>query len=94
MAVLVVNELNLTNSGGSVSGQVDPATSAISARQSFGTFGEEAASNARASGFGGRDRVGNRILYFRNRMYSPLLGRFLSEDPIGFSGSRDDLFPF
>jgi RHS repeat-associated protein len=34
----------------------------------------------------GRENEGNGLYFYRARYYSPLLGRFVSEDPLGFAG--------
>ncbi|MFQ5656704.1 MAG: RHS repeat-associated core domain-containing protein [Candidatus Methylomirabilales bacterium] len=42
--------------------------------------------SANAFQFTGRENDGTGLYYFRNRYYSPALGRFISEDPVGFLG--------
>lgn len=39
--------------------------------------------------FTGREDDGDGLYYYRARYYSPDLGRFISEDPIGFEGASD-----
>jgi RHS repeat-associated protein len=34
------------------------------------------------------------LLYYRARYYDPKIGRFVSEDPIGFDGDQINLFPY
>ena len=34
------------------------------------------------------------LYYFRARYYDPSLGRFLSEDPLGFAASGDNLYAY
>jgi RHS repeat-associated protein len=34
----------------------------------------------------GRENDGNGLYYYRARYYNPSIGRFISEDPIGFRG--------
>ena len=81
---------------GTVTGKVS-SSGVVSGRAEFGPFGEpiSAASDASNYKFTGREQVGAGLQYNRNRMYSPFLGRFMSEDPIGFSGSPDgNLFAY
>jgi RHS repeat-associated protein len=42
----------------------------------------------------GRENDANGIYYYRARYYSPTFGRFLSEDPAGFSGSGPNLYGY
>ena len=42
--------------------------------------------------YAGRENDGNGLYYYRARYYSPRMGRFLSEDPIGFAGGQANLY--
>jgi RHS repeat-associated protein len=42
----------------------------------------------------GRENDGNGLQYNRARYYNPTLGRFLSEDPIGFAGGQPNLYTY
>lgn len=42
----------------------------------------------------GRENEGNGLYFYRNRYYSPLLGRFISQDPLGFAGSGPNLYAY
>ncbi|MBI4868357.1 MAG: hypothetical protein HY816_15535 [Candidatus Wallbacteria bacterium] len=87
---MVTTRWLLTDSLGSVRAMAD-ATGALLAEQAFGVFGQVRGPPIPAEltrlGYTGRSGVANPgMLYLRNRWYAPGLGRFLSEDPIGFRG--------
>jgi RHS repeat-associated protein len=42
----------------------------------------------------GRENEGNGLYFYRARYYSPLLGRFISEDPMGFAGSGPNFYAY
>jgi RHS repeat-associated protein len=42
----------------------------------------------------GREMDGLGIYYYRARYYNPMIGRFLSEDPMGFAGSGTNLYAY
>gem|GEM_PF-1600693 len=44
--------------------------------------------------FTGREEDGTGVLYYRARYYAPRLQRFLSEDPLGFSGGDSNLYRY
>ena len=44
--------------------------------------------------FTGREDDGTGLYYYRARYYLPALGRFISEDPIGFAGGQIDLYGY
>ncbi len=52
----------------------------------FGSTNASGASNANEFQYTGRENEGNGLYFYRARYYSPLLGRFISEDPLGFAG--------
>jgi RHS repeat-associated protein len=41
-------------------------------------------------GYTGRESFDGGLLYYRARNYDPAIGRFLSEEPMGFDGGRND----
>jgi RHS repeat-associated protein len=42
----------------------------------------------------GRENEGNGLYFYRARYYSPPLGRFISEDPLGYSGSGVNVYSY
>jgi RHS repeat-associated protein len=42
----------------------------------------------------GRESEGNGLYFYRARYYSPLLGRFISQDPLGFAGGDGNLYAY
>ena len=44
--------------------------------------------------FTGRENDGTGLYFYRARYYSPALQRFISEDPIGFSGGSENLYAY
>jgi RHS repeat-associated protein len=55
----------------------------------FGNTTVSGAASANASQYTGRENEGNGLYFYRARYYSPLLGRFISEDPLGFAGDQN-----
>jgi RHS repeat-associated protein len=51
----------------------------------FGNTTVSGAANTNPSQYTGRENEGTGLYYYRARYYSPLLGRFVSEDPKGFA---------
>jgi RHS repeat-associated protein len=51
-------------------------------------------SNGNEFQYTGRENEGNGLYFYRARYYSPLLGRFISEDPLGFAGDDDNLYAY
>jgi len=76
----------LTNTSGSVvtSYSYDP----------FGNTTASGAANANPSQYTGRENEGNGLYFYRNRYYSPLLGRFINEDPLGFGGGDVNFYAY
>ncbi len=60
----------------------------------FGGTSVTGASNSNEFQYTGRENEGNGLYFYRNRYYSPLLGRFISEDPaadgLNFYAYADD----
>jgi RHS repeat-associated protein len=55
----------------------------------FGVTTTIGAANKNSYGFTGRENDGSGLYYYRARYYHPALGRFVSEDPIGYGGGVD-----
>jgi len=56
-------------------------------QQQYDSFGYSAGSALTRYGYTGRERDSDAgLIYYRARWYDPQLGRFISEDPIGFGG--------
>lgn len=76
-------------------GNVVVTTDAAGVTQSTYTYEPFGATNAAGliSGstvqYNGRDNDGTGLYYYRARYYSPMFGRFISEDPLEFSGSSN-----
>jgi RHS repeat-associated protein len=51
-------------------------------------------SNENPFQFTGRENDGNGIYYYRARYFSPILHRFISEDPLGLGGGQINLFAY
>jgi RHS repeat-associated protein len=51
-------------------------------------------SNGSEFQYTGRENEGNGLYFYRARYYSPLLGRFISEDPLGFGGSGSNFYAY
>jgi len=74
---------------GSVIGLVD-ASGNLVIQYAYDPFGNTTASgavNANQFQYTGRENEGDGLYFYRARYYSPLLGRFINEDPLGFAGS-------
>lgn len=72
------NTLALTDSSGVVQTEYT--------YQPFGDTTVSGSSNGNPSQYTGRDNDGTGLYYYRGRYYSPVLHRFISEDPIGVAG--------
>jgi RHS repeat-associated protein len=73
--------LGLTNSSGSIATQYtyDP----------FGNTASSGTSSTNVFQYTGRENDGNGLYSYRARYYSPLFGRFVSEDPMGFKAGMN-----
>jgi len=63
----------------------------------YGPFGETTQSGEPSDNpfqYTGRENDGAGLLHLRARAYSPTMGRFLSEDPIGYEGSGENLYRY
>ncbi len=71
---------------GSTNGLVDSSGN-INSQTAYDSFGNQTSNLNTRYGFTGRERDDlTGLMYYRARFYDPNLGRFISEDPIGFGG--------
>jgi RHS repeat-associated protein len=56
----------------------------------FGGTSVTGPSNSNKFQYTGRENESSGLYYYRARYYSPLLGRFISQDPLGFAGTLHD----
>ena len=80
------SELALANSAGNIVTQY--------AYDPFGNTIGYGAANSNAFQFTGRENDGNGLYYYRARYYSVALHRFVSMDPLGFSGRSPNLYEY
>jgi RHS repeat-associated protein len=74
---------------GSIVASLDAATGTVT-KTPYQTFGESADASGSYRYTGRRiDAETNGLYYYRARMYSPALGRFLQPDPIGYAGGAN-----
>lgn len=89
-----------TDSSGTVNFLTDALGSTVALTDNTGSivaaYGYEPFGATTATGnssnpyqFTGRENDGTGLYYFRSRYYEPALGRFISEDPLGFGGGAD-----
>jgi RHS repeat-associated protein len=57
-------------------------------------FSSRGAVNTNLLQYTGRENEGNGLYFYRARYYSPLTGRFINQDPLGFSGSGPNLYAY
>jgi RHS repeat-associated protein len=65
------------------------SSGAVQSEYSYDAFGGTASTgqtSSNTSQYTGRENDGTGLYYYRARYYSPMMQRFISEDPIGFSG--------
>jgi RHS repeat-associated protein len=60
----------------------------------FGNSTVTGASNSNAFQYTGRENEGNGLYFYRARYYSPVLGRFVNQDPLGFAGSGPNFYEY
>jgi RHS repeat-associated protein len=60
----------------------------------FGNTTVSGTASSNPSQYTGRENEGNGLYYYRARYYSPLLGRFVNQDPLGFAGSGPNLYAY
>jgi len=81
---------------GSTIALVDASGNAVTS-YAYDPFGNTTASGAASSNafqYTGRENEGNGLYFYRARYYSPLLGRFVNEDPLGFYGGNFNLYGY
>jgi RHS repeat-associated protein len=85
----------LTDAIGSVIGLVNSSGS-ITTQYTYDPFGVTTASGAASNTFQytGRENDGTGLYYYRARYYNPLIGRFISEDPLGFRGGGPNFYGY
>jgi RHS repeat-associated protein len=78
--------LALTNSSGGITTQYgyDP----------YGNTTNNGVNSTNISQYTGRENDGDGLYSYRARYYSPTLGRFISEDPLGFGGGNFNLYAY
>lgn len=70
-------------------------TGAVSNKNLYGPFGEITTLAGTTFGFTGqRYDAELGLYYFKNRYYSPTLGRFLQPDPIGYTGEELNIYGY
>ena len=84
----------LTDHLGSTEALTD-ANGAITSSTTYDSFGNAASSIPTSYQYTGREYDADTgLYYYRNRWYDPELGRFISEDPIGFAGGDINLYGY
>jgi RHS repeat-associated protein len=78
-------EYGLTDAQNSTIATVDQTGKLVSSF-SYEPYGKTAASSTYPFQFTGRVQSAANLYYFRARYYSPCVGRFITEDPLGFAG--------
>ena len=74
---------------GSIIAQTN-SSGAVTNKATYSPFGETSGTPGTTFGFTGqRYDSETGLYYYKNRYYSPTLGRFLQTDPIGYSGGRN-----
>ncbi|HEX4954506.1 MAG TPA: RHS repeat-associated core domain-containing protein [Thermoanaerobaculia bacterium] len=87
-------ELPLSDPAGSTIATLD-ATGALVARHGYEPFGQASPLGSGFElGFLGRFEVAPGLVQLGARVYDPGLGRFLSEDPLGFDGGDPNLYRY
>lgn len=88
----------LTDALGSTIGLTD-STGATQQRYSYDPYGNVTQTNNSAGfsnsyQYAGREADGPGLYYYRARYYSPGMGRFISEDPMGFGGGQLNFYAY
>jgi RHS repeat-associated protein len=71
-------------------------TGSSEAEYSYGPFASMSITGSTTNSYNytGRETYGLGINYYRARYYNPAIGRFLSEDPLGFAGSGANFYAY
>lgn len=84
----------LTDHSGTTSALTDGSGSVVETL-AYDSFGNNGGSTRTRYTYTGRERDPDTgLLYYRARFYDPQLGRFISEDPIGFAGGDVNLYGY
>ena len=88
----------LTDALGSTIRLTDP-TGTMQQQYSYDPYGNATQTNNSAGftnpyQYTGREVDGPGLYYYRARYYSPMLGRFISEDPLGFGGGQNNFYAY
>ncbi len=85
----------LTDALGSTVALTDPAGNS-QVQYSYAPYGSMSITGTTTNSYTytGRETDGLGIDYYRARYYNPAMGRFLSEDPMGFAGSGPNLYAY
>lgn len=86
----------LTDALGSTLALAD-STATVQTQYTFDPFGNTTstgASSTNALQYTGRENDGSGTYYYRARYYNATLGRFISEDPVGFLGGQANLYAY
>lgn len=75
---------------------VTSADQQVVATLSYSAYGNVAASGSQVPEwqYAGRENDGNGLYYYRFRYYSPTMGRFISEDPIGWASGQSSAYAY
>lgn len=86
----------LTDALGNVVALTD-SNGTIQTQYTYDPFGNTTSTGPASSNdfqYTGRENDGNGLYYYRARYYNPRLGRFISQDPAGFSGGSTNLYSY
>lgn len=79
---------------GSTNGLAD-SSGALTTQTAYDSFGNQTSNLSTRYGFTGRETDNfTGLMHYRARFYDPNLGRFISEDPIGFGGGDINLYGY
>lgn len=73
------------------------ANGSLQTTYSYDPFGKTSSAGPASTNvfqYTGREDEGNGLYYYRARYYNPLLGRFISQDPLGFAGGSLNLYAY
>jgi RHS repeat-associated protein len=96
LGATITNSVYLVDALGSIVALTD-TNGAIQTEYAYDPFGVTTnfgASSKNSHQFTGRENDGTGLYYYRARYYIPALGRFISEDPIGFAGGQINIYGY